>query len=115
MREGAPVAVALPPHVVQLARGLHLAQAVPIAWEAVRGVAGGVQDVECAADAVPVAAQEQAAVLWQAGQQLVPEEGGPVGRGGRGIDCHDREGCAAKGEVNPEAAPVQAAVPQLHV
>ena len=51
MRERARCTAALPPHIVQLVRCLNLAQAIPVAWVAMRRVAGRVQEIQLAADA----------------------------------------------------------------
>ena len=64
MREGARCPVTPSPHIVQLVRGLHLSQAIPVARDATCWVACWVQEIQLAADTVPVAPKQEAPVLW---------------------------------------------------
>ena len=115
MCKGPSPGVALPPDVAKLMCGLDMPQALPVAWQPAGCIAGWVQEVQLAADAVPVPAKDQAAVTGEAGEEAVAVEVRAAGCCGWSIDCYDCEGCALKGEVDTQAASLWAAVLKLDV
>ena len=74
MCEGLSPGVALPPDVAELVCGLDMPQPLPVARQPAGCIAGWVQEVQLAADAVPVPAKDQAAITGDAGEEAVAVE-----------------------------------------
>lgn len=113
MREGRSRQIALPPDVAELTCGLNMPHAIPVARQPAGGAACWVQEIQFAADAVPVSHKDQVAVSGVVREEALGVKVRAVVCCGWCADCYDCEGCPGVTEVHAQASPLWAAV--LHL